>query len=249
MVDFRGIESWFRFATRPVRARVSGRAPESTGFRDQSRPYCCSWRNLSMRVWRSRGRRGRRPLDGESGSLRSRSSPASPSVLMTRPAWDDRMRSGSGAPGYPRLVNRRQPSLAVGVTLVVALIVACAPSALGPGQSPPPDLSIASGLAPETFASIGPDRSFGTAPTPGLAAKTGPGAKATPSAQPGRAATPTPTRAASGAPTPRPTAEPTPRRHPAPSPSRRSVIARSSRPPTPGTSPSMRCRWPATRPR
>jgi hypothetical protein len=119
------------------------------------------------------------------------------------------MRSGSRAPGYPRLVNRRQPSLAVGVTLVVALIVACGPSALGPSQSPPSDLAIASGLAPETFASIVPDRSFGTVPTPGLAAKTGPGAKATPSAQPGSGATSTPTTAASGAPTPRPTAKPT----------------------------------------
>src|SRR5664279_4835335 len=153
---------------------------------------------------------GGRRTESQAASGR-RSSRALLSVLMTRPARDDRMWSGTGAPGYPRRVNRRQPSLAVGVTLVVALIVACAPSALGPAQSPPSDLAIAPSLAPGAFASIAPGSSFGTSPTPSLAAKTGPGARATPSAQPRSGATPTPTKAPAGAPTPRPTPAPTPR--------------------------------------
>jgi hypothetical protein len=100
--------------------------------------------------------------------------------------------------------------MAIGTTLVVALIAACAPSAIGPTQSPPADLAIVSGLAPGTFASIAPGSSFGASPSPSPVARIGPGAKASPPAQPASGPTATPTSTPTRKPTPVPTPRPIP---------------------------------------
>jgi hypothetical protein len=94
------------------------------------------------------------------------------------------------------------------VALVVALIAACAPSAIGPGSTPqssqPSALAIATGLAPGTFATIAPGSSFGSSPAPASALpSTAPGGKTAPTLPP---ATPAPTARPTPAPTPRPVA-------------------------------------------
>jgi hypothetical protein len=121
------------------------------------------------------------------------------------------MRLAPAAPGYPQTMHRSRRSAAIGATLVVALIAACAPSALGPGQSAPADVAIASGLAPGTFASIAPDSSFGVSPTPSPAGQASPGAKATPPARAGNGPTAVPTPLPTPKPPARPTPAPTPR--------------------------------------
>jgi hypothetical protein len=113
-------------------------------------------------------------------------------------------------------MNRKPPSLAVGVTLVVALIAACAPFALGSTfgpplglrQSAPSEQAIVDGLAPGTFASTPPGTSLGNLPSVGPVATTGPGAK--PGSSPHLAGAPTtaPTAKAAPGPTPRPTPRP-----------------------------------------
>ena len=108
--------------------------------------------------------------------------------------------------GYPRVMNRRQPSLAVGFVLAVALIAACAPSALGPtdgsASAPPSPEAIASSLAPGTFATIPPCSPYGSPAPSSPGSKTGVGATPTP-----RPSGPTPVPLK---PTPRPTPKPTP---------------------------------------
>jgi hypothetical protein len=103
--------------------------------------------------------------------------------------------------------------MAVGALLVVALIAACAPAGLGPSDSPPSGLAIASGLAPGTFASIPPGTSFGGQPSSGPSATSRPGSKAkptpTPAGKEGNGPTTAPTSGPTSAPTPRPTPKPT----------------------------------------
>jgi hypothetical protein len=100
--------------------------------------------------------------------------------------------------------------MAIGAALVVALITACAPSALGPSPSLPAGLAIASGLAPGTFASIPPGSAFGPSPgsTPG-ARNTG--VKPTPTARTGSTPTNQPTAPSGANPTPKPTPKATPK--------------------------------------
>jgi hypothetical protein len=69
---------------------------------------------------------------------------------MIRPAGDDRMGSARLGRGYPQTVRGRQPSLVVGAMVVVVLIAACTPSAVGLTSASPAELAIASGLAPGT---------------------------------------------------------------------------------------------------
>jgi hypothetical protein len=100
--------------------------------------------------------------------------------------------------------------MAIGAALVVALITACAPSALGPSPSSPSGLAIASGLAPGTFASIPPGSAFGPPPgsTPG-AKNTG--VKPTPTARTGSNPTTQPAAPPGANPSPKPTSKPTPK--------------------------------------
>ncbi len=113
-------------------------------------------------------------------------------------------------------MNRTRPSIAVGAALVVALIAACAPSALGPSPSAPSDLAIAESLAPGTFASIPPGSSFRPAPASSPTVKKT-GVKPTPTAHSGNSPTAAPT-ASPGAPGANPTASPTHAPTPTPKP-------------------------------
>jgi len=108
-------------------------------------------------------------------------------------------------------MSRRQPSLAVGVTLVVALIAACAPFALGPRQSPPSELAIVAGLAPGTFASTPPGTSLGSLPPVGPATTSRPALKAGSTPRPASAPTTAPTPATALQPAPKATPKPTPK--------------------------------------
>ncbi len=105
-------------------------------------------------------------------------------------------------------MKRRPPSVAVGVTLVVALIAACAPFALGPRASTPSDLAIVDGLAPGIFASLAPGSAPGGLPSTDPAATSAPGAKGAPKPGPVVAPTTAPTTRPTPKPTPKPTARP-----------------------------------------
>ena len=101
--------------------------------------------------------------------------------------------------------------MAVGATLVIALITACAPSAVGPSPSARSDPAIASGLAPGTLALIAPGSSFGPSPSPSSTARAKPGVKAVPSTRPANGPQATPTVVPTARPTPNPTPKPTPK--------------------------------------
>ena len=101
--------------------------------------------------------------------------------------------------------------MAIGVLLVAALIAACAPSALGPSESPPSDLAIASGLAPGTFASVPPVSSGGSQPSSSRSGRSGPGSTSRPTSKPAGTPGSAPTNVPTNASTPRPTPKPTPK--------------------------------------
>jgi hypothetical protein len=126
------------------------------------------------------------------------------------------MRSRDRIPGYPRAMDRNRPRLAFGLTVVAALIVACAPTAVGPGSSigsGAADQSIAAGLAPGTFASTAPGASAGASPAGVGLALSGPSASPSAgSAKGGSAPTSSqrPIPLASPKPTPKPPPKPAP---------------------------------------
>ena len=120
-------------------------------------------------------------------------------------------------------MERNRHQLGFGLLVIVALIAACAPTALGPGSSSAgsntADLALGVGLAPGTFASIAPDSApsaaasgpgglggLGTGPT-GRA----PTATTRPTARPIPIATPVATAKPAQRATPRPTPKPTPK--------------------------------------
>ena len=106
--------------------------------------------------------------------------------------------------------------MAIGVLLVVALIAACAPSALGPTPSAPSGEAIAASLAPGTFASIPPGVAYGGEPSSAPSATGRPGSKASPTPGSTARSASGPTTAPTSAPTPKPTPKPTPRPIPIP---------------------------------
>jgi len=98
--------------------------------------------------------------------------------------------------------------MAIGAALVVALIAACAPFALGPSPTAPSDLAIVASLAPGTFASSPPGSSLGSLSPTGPAATSAPGARSAPTPRPAGAPTTAPTAKPTPKPTPKPTAKP-----------------------------------------
>ncbi|HEY7828729.1 MAG TPA: hypothetical protein VIB99_10865, partial [Candidatus Limnocylindrales bacterium] len=121
-------------------------------------------------------------------------------------------------------MDRQRARLALGTAVIVALIVACAPAAIGPGSNPPSGLSIAAGLAPGTYASSQPGGGPDPSPAELAQASSGTGATA-PSRGPAKApstggATPAPSQRpvplASPKPTSLPTPKPTPKSTPKP---------------------------------
>ena len=131
------------------------------------------------------------------------------------------MRSAWPGPGYPRAMARQRPHLAFGLIVIGALIVACAPTALGPGAastgSNTGDLAIAAGFAPGSFASNAPGGPASPAPAGSAGAGSGPTSRtAASSPRPSPRPIPLVTPVATARPAPRPTPKPTPTATPKP---------------------------------